>query len=235
MKKLVILLAMATLLIPSASALDVNKKDLGYVAVTSNETVSIVPNRASISVSVETTDLDSKRASQRNNEITANIIKAIKLELSSDKKSSIQTSDFSIRPNYKVSKDNVAEKTILNYTVVNTIKVKTSNLEKVSTIIDTAINNRATRVGTASFSIEDTDEFATQATDLAIKNARMLADTAAKSLNQKVVGVKSIRVNVYQQNANGVRMLQATLDVATPIEAGKIQLNANVDAQFYVK
>ena len=75
----------------------------------------------------------------------------------------------------------------------------------------------------------------------AIQKAKYLADKTALSLKQKVVGIKSIRINVYQQNANGVRLYKAASspDVAstnsTPIESGKIQLNASVDAEFYVK
>ena len=240
MKKLLMILAFAFLALPCLSTNAETVKNMGYISVNATETKEIVPNTANIIFSVETTDVDSKRASERNNQITSKIIAALKEELKSDKNANIQTRNFNLRPNYKTNK-NTDETSIKNYTAVNSIVVKTTSVEKVSSLIDIAIKNNVSNVNGVSFTLENQDQYAEELSSQAIQKAKYLADKTALSLKQKVVGIKSIRINVYQQNANGVRLYKAASspDVAsansTPIESGKIQLNASVDAEFYVK
>ncbi len=240
MKKLLMILAFAFLALPCLSTNAETVKNMGYISVNATETKEIVPNTANIIFSVETTDVDSKRASERNNQITSKIIAALKEELKSDKNANIQTRNFNLRPNYKTNK-NTDETSIKNYTAVNSIVVKTTSVEKVSSLIDIAIKNNVSNVNGVSFTLENQDQYAEELSSQAIQKAKYLADKTALSLKQKVVGIKSIRINVYQQNANGVRLYKAASspDVAsansTPIESGRIQLNASVDAEFYVK
>lgn len=242
MKKILVLLVMSlfVLSVNSSSALTINNKDMGYIVVSSVESSDVVPNAANISFSVETTDVDSKRATVRNGQISTNVINALKQELSSDKKSNIQTTNFTIRPNYK--NNNSDDKTIINYTAINSLTVKTTDITKVSSLIDTAVKNNVTKVGNVSLFIENEEEYSSELVNIAVNKARTIANNTAATLNQKVVGVKTIRVNIYQQNANGVRMYKANAGatndsstLATPIEAGKTKLNVSVDAEFYVK
>ena len=239
MKKLVAIFALAMLLAPATPAIERVNKDMGYVSVTASESADVKPNVANITFSVETTDVDTKRASVRNNQITADVIKAIKEELSMDKKSMVQTKNYSIRPNYNVSEKNVADKTVRNYTALNTIQVKTSNPEKISPLIDLAVKNKVSKVGEVFFTTENTDDLSIQLTDSAVKKARVLANATAAAAGKKVSGVKSIRVNVYNQGSNCTRMYDSAgkglASSPTPIESGKVKINANVDAEFYVK
>ena len=244
MKKLLMILLLAFIATPciSTQAMTVVQKDMGYISINATESKEISPNRANITFSVETTDVDSKRAAERNSQITSKVIAALKQELTSDKKSDIQTRNYNLRPNYKYNK-NSDDRTIKNYTAINSIIVKTSDTSMVSKLIDTAIKNNVSNVSGVSMTIEDQDQFATEIINTALAKAKNQAKSTAAALNQKVVGIKSLKVNVYQQGANGVRLYKAAAlgaeaaDMATPtpIEAGKVQLNASVDAEFYVK
>lgn len=239
MKKFLMIMALAMLAMPCIQTNATTVKNMGYISVNATQTKEITPNTANITFAVETTDVDSKRASERNNQISAKVISALKQELASDKNSNIQTKNFNLIPNYKVNK-NTDETVIKNYTAVNSVQVKTTEIDKVSKLIDIAIKNNVSKVGGVSLSIENQDQFAQELSSEAVKKAKELANSTAASLNQKVVGIKSLRVNVYQQGANGVRLYKAAAASAdastpTPIEAGKIQLNASVDAEFYVK
>jgi len=242
MKKILVLLVLSLFILSvnPSDALTVNNKDMGYIVVNAIESKDIVPNTATINFSIEVTDVDSKRATVRNGQISTNVINALKQELSSDKKSNIQTSNFTIRPNYK--NNNSDDKTIVNYTAINSLTVKTTDITKVSLLIDTAVKNNVTKVGNVSLFIENEEEYSSELVNMAVNKAKCIANNTAATLNQKVVGVKIIRVNIYQQNANGVRMYKASSGVTndnitllTPIEAGKTKLNVSVDAEFYVK
>lgn len=244
MKKLLMILLLAFISTPciSTQAMTVVQKNMGYISINATESKEIAPNTANITFTVETTDVDSKRAAERNSQITSKVIGALKQELSSDKKSDIQTRNYNLRPNYKYNK-NSDDRSIKNYTAINSIVVKTSDTSMVSKLIDTAIKNNVSNVSGVSMTIEDQDQFATEIVNAALTKAKNQAKATAAALNQKVVGIKSLRVNVYQQGANGVRLYKAAAlgstaaDTATPtpIETGKVQLNASVDAEFYVK
>lgn len=245
MKKFLLILGLIFLTcnyvsIPTSASIN---REMGYISVNTTESKEITPNVATIIFGVETTDVDSKRATERNNQISTNVINAVKKELASDKKSTVQTKNFNIRPNYK--NNNYEERVIKNYTAINTVQVKTNDIAKISTLIDVAVKNNVSNINSINFSLEDDDVIANELTNIAVAKAKAQAKSIAQVANQKIVGVKSLRVSVYQNTSSNVRLYKtllatgatesATLDTTTPVESGKIQMNATVNAEFYVK
>lgn len=241
MKKFLLMLGLALFVGSSvyAPAIASVNRDMGYISINATESREVVPNVVTISFGVETTDVDSKRAAERNNQISTNVINAIKTELTSDKKAIVQTRNFNIRPNYK--NNNYEDRVIKNYTVVNTIQVKTYDVSKISTLIDVAVKNNVSNVDSINFSLSDDDVLANELVNKVVTDAKSQAKNVAFALKQKVVGVKSLRVNVYQNTSNNGRLYKAASvdsvgsSMSTPIETGKIKMNASVDAEFYVK
>ena len=246
MKKILLVLGLALIFNPvlQTQATTIVQKDMGYISVNTSESMEIIPNIATVNFSVETTDVDSKRATEINNKISAKVINALKQELTSDKKSYVQTKNFNLRPNYKKN----TEKDVMvikNYTAINTIQVKTSDLTKISTLIDTAIKNNVSNVSGITMSAEEYDQYTNELLQKTIFKAKTMAQDTASALNQKVCGIKNIRVNTYQQASNGMRLYKTmSMDsveensastTTTPIEAGKIKINVSIDAQFYVE
>ena len=241
MKKIFIILGVLLLSGFVLSMQSVYAKEVGYISIHVTETKDIAPNVATIIFGVETTDVDSKRAVERNNQISTKVVSALKTELASDKKSQIQTKNFNLRPNYKYNETDV--KTVKNYTAINSVEVKTTDVSKVSALIDVAVKNNVSNVSSLNFSIEDEDAFSTELINAAVDKARNTAKKAALAANQKLGSIKTMRVNVYQQASNGVRLYKtfasadgaSVSETSTPVEAGKIKLNATVDVDFFVK
>ncbi len=243
MKKLIISLGLLIFALCSlpVSAITVVEKDMGFVAVNTTASKEIIPDTASICFSVETSAADSKTAVNKNKELTEKLIIALKPILAIEKSDSIQTKNFYLKPNY--SKDKNGKKTFVNYTAKNTILVKTKKLENVGKLIDVAVANNASKVDDLNFYIENEKKYAGELAQEAIRNAKILAQLTADTLNQKVNGVKSIRVNVYPENQYSARyaaMKASTGELSssnkiTPVEFGKIKLQASVNAEFYVK
>lgn len=241
MKKFLLMLGLALFVGSSVYApvsASVNR-DMGYISINATESREVVPNVVTISFGVETTDVDSKRAAERNNQISTNVINAIKTELISDKKAIVQTKNFNIRPNYK--NNDYEDRIIKNYTVVNTIQVKTCDVSKISGVIDVAVKNKVSNVDSINFSLSDDDVLANDLVNKAVIKAKTQAKNVALAANQKIIGVKSLRVNVYQNTSSNGRLYKASSvesvgsSMSTPIETGKIKMNASVDAEFYVK
>lgn len=241
MKKIFIILGIMMLSGFVLSMQSVYEKEVGYISVHVTETKDIAPNVATIIFGVETTDVDSKRAVERNNQISTKVVSALKTELASDKKSQIQTKNFNLRPNYKYNETDV--KTVKNYTAINSVEVKTTDVSKVSALIDVAVKNNVSNVSSLNFSIEDEDAFSTELINIAVDKARNTAKKAALAANQKLGSIKTMRVNVYQQTSNGARLYKtfasadgaSASETSTPVESGKIKLNATVDVDFFVK
>ena len=241
MKKFLLMLGLALFVGSSVYApvrATVNR-DMGYISINATESREVVPNVVTISFGVETTDVDSKRAAERNNQISTNVINAIKTELISDKKAIVQTKNFNIRPNYK--NNDYEDRIIKNYTVVNTIQVKTCDISKISGVIDVAVKNKVSNVDSINFSLSDDDVLANDLVNKAVIKAKTQAKNVALAANKKIIGVKSLRVNVYQNTSSNGRLYKASsvdsvgTSMSTPIETGKIKMNASVDAEFYVK
>ena len=235
---LVVCLSFSMLL--KADAATIVHKDMGYISVNATAAKEIIPDTASIYFSVDTSAPDSKSAANKNKEASEKLIDSLKPLLALEKSDSIQTKSFILKPNYKYEKN--GKKTFINYTASNVIYVKTKNLAKVSELIDTAVANNATSVNGLEFFVENEQQFAGEIAQEALSKAKVIAGLAASNLGQKVKDIKSLRVTVYPQNSGSpYRAMAAELKASNsvkiqlPVEFGKIKLEANVNAEFYVK
>ena len=219
-------------------AITVTEKDMGYISVNASAVKEIAPDAASLSFSVESTAKDSKIAVEQNKEIASALILALKPLLALDKGDSIQTNSFVLRPHYSYDKN--GKKTFQNFTATNKVKVKTRNLDQVAKLIDVAAENKVINISELKFYIEVEQKYTGEITQEALCKAQSIANSSAATLKQRVKGVRSVRINTYQQNAynqtyNGIDTIKNTDSSSTPVEYGKIKLQANVDAEFYVK
>lgn len=242
MKKFIVILSVilfGMISLPSY-AMTIVHKDKGYIEVSTTETREVKPDTASLLLSVLTTDTSPKNAVENNNQISTDLINSLKPLLALDKSDTIQTVNFELRPNYKTDKD--GQSVFDNYTVKNIIKVKTKNIEILSSIIDTAVKNNATNIDDVSFSCEDLECCKTELTQTAFVKLKCMANEAAKSINESVCGVKSMKVDVYSQSSNGMNAYRSLAksnmtaqSASVPIESGTVKINVTVDAAFYVK
>ena len=238
MKK-ILLLALFTLLVSLPSqAITVVEKDMGYISVNASATQEIAPDAASLSFSIESRSKDSKIAVEQNKEAASALILAVKPLLALDKSDSIKTSSFVLRPHYSYDKN--GKKTFQNFSATKKVVVKTRNLDNVSKLIDIAAENHVINISELKFFIEDEQKYTGEIIKEALCKAQKSANLSAATLNQKVKGVRSVRVNTYQQNAynqtyNGLASAKNPADDNAAVEYGKIKLQANVDAEFYVK
>lgn len=211
----------------------------GYIDVYLTKTREVVPNKAEIVIGVETSNKSAKIASDENKKISNNIQLKIKTLIKEDKGDYIKTSNYSLSPRtiYKDGKS-IFDK----YVAVNTITVYTKDLNAVSKIVDTAVANGATNINDLNFSISDYDDVCTEMmADLAGK-AKARAEKLIAPTGSKVKGVKSMDANCSAQgnyprvmySMNKMEAGSAAMD-STPIQKGKVKLNASVNASFFIK
>lgn len=229
---LVILLTGA--LVATAETVD---KETGYISVNFSTTKEISPNQAEISIKIETSDKSLQKASEENKTIAKQVYASLKLLIGAN--DYIKTSNYSARPEYIYTKDN--KRVLDKYVVSNNVTVKTKSTDLVSKLIDTAIAKGATNVENLFFSTSDYDSSCNTALAELTKKASSQANAIASSINSKIIGVKSINASCNSDNVPRpyyAMMAKGMADNAaesTPIESGKVKINVNIDASFYVK
>lgn len=226
----------ASMAISSTAA--VAEKDEGYVSVNASSSKEICPNQAQITVNIETSDISLSKASTDNKIIADRVYSALKSILNIENGDYLKTGNYSATPVYVYTKDN--RRVFDKYVVVNNIVIRTKNTDTVSKIIDTAIAQGATEVKDLQFFATDYDAECSDLLAGLTKKAYSQASVVAASINQKIVGTKSINLTCNSDNSPRpyyAMMAKGAMDnaSATPIESGKIKIYANVDASFYVK
>ena len=235
MKKLILLLMLAVFAMPAlkSDAITVTEKDHGFISVTVSSSNEIEPDTASVSFSVETSAPTAQAAMKTNNEKTDKLLSALKPMLALSKQDTISTTSISVKPVYTYDKK--GNKHFKNYTMINTISVKTTEIKNHSKLIDTAVANNATNVSDIRYFVENEDIYSAALIKEATQKAESNASMTAKSLDKKLCGVKRIFVNCVQNRGAQPAAYGANLVKSTPVEAQKVKMEVYVNADFYVK
>ncbi|MBR2179577.1 MAG: SIMPL domain-containing protein [Selenomonadaceae bacterium] len=203
------------------------------LSVSGEGIIEAAPDRAAISIGVVTQDKDAARAQSANAKAAQDVINAI-VVLGVDRKY-INTSDYSFRPTYR--QDANRQNVLNGYEVRNTVHVMLDNLDLVGKVIDTALNHGANNIDSLDFGIKNRKKLQDEALVLAIRDARQRADLVARELGKTITGVQDISIN--NGGVSGMRMNKmyamaemASMDAATPIEAGTLTCTASVHIVF---
>ncbi|MBQ4123658.1 SIMPL domain-containing protein [bacterium] len=247
MRKFYLTLALCLLLFSynqtANASLVETKKDAGYVSLNASKYIEVEPNTARVTFAIENTAETAQKASSDNNTTSNQIINALK-KITNTKTDVITTTNFSVSPIYATNKD--GKRIIKNYSATNSVTVKTSSIENVSSLIDLAIKNGANRIDGLYFSYENENtacnEMYPQLMDSLTKQAAILAKAAGTSLDGiKSIGAScSVESNVsngrfYISKAAGNLDSVAIEEASTPVESGKVKVRIYINANFYVK
>ena len=206
-------------------------------------TAKVKPDKVTVILGVETTNNTAKAALSTN---SATMNRVISVLLSAGvKQNETSTSAFSISPNYNYS--NSGSRNLTGFTVTNSIQIESSNINNTAKWIDTAVSSGgATTVNSVDFTLSDKklEEIKNGLIKQAIDNARSKADIAASALGSRVLGVKSINVNDFEQPPPPQPFLQkeslptapaATSPNATPIISGQQEVSVTVSINWLIK
>ncbi len=204
--------------------------------------VSAAPDVAEIYLSVITQEEDSEEALNENNEKTENVISYLKEE--GVEEDMIQTSGFDMRPLYDHREDERTgerERVIYAYEARNTVEVEFKDLEDVGSLIDGAIRAGANEVKNLRFSIENEEEYKSQAREEAIREAEDRAESIAASLEVSLGRVLDFSEDkaFYRTPFMEADMREVAMeDVAeeeVPIEPGESEITSSVIIEYEIR
>lgn len=230
MKKYIALLAMLALWASIASAQQ-NERGSRPPSVTANgeAVITVEPDQAQIDIGVVTQAKNAPEAAKENAEKLARVMSEVKKLLG--KGDEIKTANYSLSPNYRYPQGGKPE--IVGYTATNVLHIKTSALENVGKLIDTAMQSGANTIQRLLFTLKDEQSAQLQALRLASTKAKAKAEEMAKALGLRIVRVLSIT-----EGERGVRpivmpqprvtQMEAAAATPTPVEAGTIEVRSSV-------
>ena len=198
--------------------------------------VSAKPDLVKVSLGVTTDAITVKEAQKTNTDHMNAIISALKsMDIAAK---DIQTANYSVYP--KIDWTNGKQR-ILGYTVSQNVEVKVRDLDKVGDVLGKAGELGANQVGGLDFTVDDPKVLQDQARDIAIDDAKKKANILASKLGLQVVKVVTFSENgggqPYPRPMEYSAMMKADSagSVAPQIEAGSLDVNANVSVTFEVR
>ena len=246
MKKLgtISVIAILTVCLAAVGCLGTSSEGYEAANATGNTTIAVsgtgliegAPNKVTVNLGVETQSEKVTDALAQNSARMDAVIAA--LEAAGVPKDDLETSYFRIFP---VTDYERPGEGILGYRVTNEITVELRNLDKVGSVIDTAIYAGANTVNQVVFGLteERERELRQQALTEACTGARAKADAIASGLDLKIVGVATVTetgVYTYPYRAGGydeyAKYATAPMVAPTPIEPQDVTVSASIQVEY---
>ena len=205
----------------------------GTITASGTGEVLIPADTAIISLGVTAVNKDVVKAQAEVNEAIAKIRAA--LTEAGIKEADINTGYLNIYGMYDYSSD---REELAAYNVNSTLAIRTTDMETVGTIIDTAFGEGANTLDGISFFASDTKEAEAKALQEAVKDAQAKADILAAASDQKITGIVSISEGgTYSydrgvMNNFGVAEEKAMDAASTYVQAAKLTVTANITVTY---
>jgi len=235
-------LALAAMAVAFVAAPMALKADTGASAAPRLLTVSgegdarAAPDQAQLSAGVVTQGKTAAEALAANSRAMSAVFAALK-RLGIPEKS-IQTSNFSVEPQYTpYNASNPQPARIVGYQVSNTVTVGVDDLDKVGPTLDALIASGANQAGGVSFSIRDAKPLLAQARQAAVKDAIERAETYAKAAGITLGAIVSIQEGGSQAPRPMMRMeaMAAAPAPPPPIAGGEQSVSASVTISWEIR
>ena len=199
------------------------------IRVTGDARVTAKPDRVEIDIGVTTRAAQSQDAATQNARQVDAVLAAARK--AAGPTAVLKTISYSLNPNYQYH-PNGGQPTLEGYTALNVVQVTLDELGKIGAVIDAATQSGANQVQGIQFTLRDQDAVRAEALREAALRARAQADVLAAALGLKVLRVLTVEeqsprvvpVRVY----GGAPRAMATAAPATPVEAGTLDVTADV-------
>jgi hypothetical protein len=192
------------------------------------------PNQAMLSAGMVTTARTAASALADNSRAMNEVFSTLKRAGIADK--DMQTSNFSVQPQYATDKNGNTLQNITGYQVSNTVNVRVDDLAKVGPTLDALVSSGANSIGDIAFTIRDPKPMMAQARAAAVADAIARAQTLARAAGVTLGPITSINESGYSEPRPMYRMA-AMADVAsapTPIATGESSVTAGVSITWAI-
>ena len=201
-----------------------------YVRSSGEGVVTIKPDQASVGVGVVTQGQTAAAATDANATKAFAIMEALRKLLGQT--ADIRTVSFNVSPLQRYPQNGGVPE-IIGYTATNQFRVVIADTSAAGRVIDTATAAGANLVGGISFGVNDPTPLRQQALRLATQQARANAEAIATGMSARLGSVISAaESSVVTPLGGDLRAGAPAASVTTPIEAGTLEIRANVTLEM---
>jgi uncharacterized protein len=201
------------------------------IAASARGEARIAPDRATVTVAVETRGQTAVAAGQDNAKRQRAILDAIRAV--GIPAAQIATSGYNVWPEYAHAEGRAPR--VTGYRAQNTVTVDVHQLEQVARVIDAALAAGANNIGGVSLYPSNIDSARRDALRTAVTKARADAEVIAQAAGGSLgalVEVSSVEYQVPPPRPYAMMRADAMQAQATPIEAGEQVVSATVTARW---
>ena len=228
-----VLMAMLLCLGMSSVAMAAPGPGSAVISVSGQGRADVAPDMAVVNIGIVTTGKTAQLAQAENARVASDVTAALgQLGIFSK---DIQT-HYTMSPVYEKGDYRKA----VGYRANNTVTVTVHDVAKAGQVIDAALSSGATDVNGLSFGLKDAKSVRNTALQMAVQDARSKADAIAAALGVKIVGIQNVKEdggNFARYEVANARL--AKLDGAamadTPVNAGTVEVNAEVHIDFQIQ
>ena len=209
----------------------------GTISISGLGEVTAAPDTAFINSGVTTQGATAREALDANTKAMADLLETLKA--AGIEARDIQTSGFSVNPNYVYSDARDANgyqlpPKITGYQVFNNVTVRVRDLASLGGVLDKAVNVGANTINGISFSVADPSKLYDEARKEAFADAKEKADLYAGIAGEKLGTIRNITETQGYSNPTPM-MMKASADAAgaaVPIASGELSFQINVQVSW---
>jgi uncharacterized protein YggE len=201
-----------------------------HVVVSASEEIGVAPDRAHLTVSVETRGRTSQLASQENARLAAAVLES--LQRVGIAAAQIRTIGLTVNPEYRYPEGG-GRPTVVGYQARNSMEVEIRNITRVGSVVDATLAAGATNLSGPSFTLANPDSARREALATAVRRAQADAEVMARAAGQKLGVVLEMSSGGGMEQPmfdRGPMLMSARAEGApeTPVATGMIKVRANV-------
>lgn len=206
------------------------------VSVTGTGRVTLVPDRFTFNVGVQTSGPTVDAAVNENNERVARVVAALKA--AGAKPEEIQTSGFSIYPQQDYSQGQLPR--LLGYQVNNSVTVRKKEVASASKLLQVAIGAGVNTASGLNFEVSEPTRGREQGLKAAFDDARakavLLAQAAGRTLGRATIISEGVAETPMPRPMLGRVMAAKAEQVSeVPVESGSQELTFTVSVVFFMQ
>jgi uncharacterized protein YggE len=196
------------------------------ITVNGSGMVATTPNQADFTFGVTTNGGSASAALSSNARLMNHVIAALKAR--GITAADIQTAEVSLSPNRNQNGDK-----ILNYSASNSVTARVKPISKAGPVVDAAVTAGANEVTGPLLTSADARTLSQRALKAAVADARERAGAIAAAAGVRLGHVLTVTETSSSPIPLGVE--KAAADASTPIEAGTVQIQADVTVTFAIR
>lgn len=209
------------------------------ISVNGHAEVAVSPDRAVISVAVETEGMEAGKVVEQNAQRSAKVTEAVKALIAAEDR--VTTTGYSVQPRYSQGRPGeIGEPKIVGYVASNEVVVETRRIDATGRIIDATIAAGANRINNLRFTLADRAPYLRVALEQASKEAQAQAEAIAKAMGVKLkqllsAGSSGPPIVAPRQMDMFRAKSMAAMAVDTPITPGEVSVSADVQAIYEIQ